>query len=85
MDMAKSLLYDCYAYIMVNHVHNSYPIRNPKKHLQSIFGLKEGDRIYIKGLGYLMYEGRYVSNYDYVDKGKDGLYQEIAIKCVTIN
>lgn len=83
--MAKSFLYECYAYIMVNHIHNSYPIRNPKNHLESIFALKEGDKLYIKGIGYLRYEGRYVSNYDYKEDGREGLYQEIGLKCITIN
>lgn len=84
MNMAKSIIYDCYAYIMVDHVHNSYPIRNPKNHLESIFRLKEGDIIFIKGLGQLEFVSKFVDNYDYRNKGKEGLYQEIALKCVTL-
>lgn len=82
--MAKSIRYDCYAYLIVDRPHNTYPIRNPKKHLESIFGLKEGDVIYIKGLGHLRYKSKRVDNFDYRDKGKDGLYQEIGLKCITI-
>lgn len=82
--MTKSIKYDCYAYLVVDRPTNTYPIRNPKDHLQSIFSLKVGDRMYIKGLGELTFDGKHVENYDYTDRGKEGLYQEIAIKCVTI-
>lgn len=80
-----SLKYDCYAYLVVDHVMNTYPIRNPKNHLESIFSLKEGDIIYIKGLGHLRFNGRRVDSCDYVDRGKDGLYQEIALVFNTVN
>lgn len=83
--MDKSIKYDCYAYLVIDRPTNTYPIRNPKNHLESIFSLKDGDIISIKGLGQLRYSGRQVENYDYVDKGKDGLYQEIALKCFTIH
>jgi hypothetical protein len=82
--MAKSIKYDCYAYLVIDRPTNTYPIRNPKNHLESIFSLKEGDIIYIKGLGHLRFDGKSVDNYDYVDRGKDGLYQEIALKCYTV-
>ena len=83
--MSKSTKYDCYAYIVVDRPTNTYPIRNPKNHLESIFSLKDGDIINIKGLGTLRFRTRHVDNYDYVDRGKGGLYQEISLKCFTIH
>jgi hypothetical protein len=77
--MAKSLKYDCYAFLAVNQPFNTYPIRNAERHLAEILSLKKGDVLYIKGLGHLQVHKLNVNNYDYVDRGKDGLYQEISV------
>lgn len=83
-NMAKNRIYDCYAYLCIDHIHNMYPIRNPKIHLDSIFKLKHGDLIYIKGKGQLKVRNIVITEYPYRDRGKDGLYQEVGINCITI-
>lgn len=83
--MAKSIIYNCYAYFVIDRPTNIYPIRDCKKHIKSIFSLQSGDIIYIKGIGKLRYQSRDVDNVDYVKYGKDALFQEIAINCFTIN
>jgi hypothetical protein len=82
--VAKSRLFDCYAYLIVDHVTNFYPFRDAKNHLDSISKLKQGDKIYIKGLGNLKVISTFTDNHKYKHNGKDGLYQEISIKCVTV-
>jgi hypothetical protein len=82
--MAKSRLFECYAYLIVDHVTNFYPIRDAKHHLDSIIKLKEGDKLYIKGLGNLKVISRFVDNHKFKNYGKDVLYQEISIKCITV-
>lgn len=81
---SKSLIYDCYACFIVDHFHKIYPVRSPKNHLESIFSLKVGDIVHIKGLGSLRFVRRHVENYDYREKGKDGLYQEISLSFITV-
>lgn len=85
--MAKSrkIEYSCYAYFVIDRPTNTYPIKDAKKHLESIYRLKKGDIISIKGLGNLVFDRRNVDNYDYVNKGIDGLYQEISLKCNIIH
>lgn len=82
--MSDSIIYDCYAYFSINQPHNTYPIRNPECHLEQILSLQKGDVLYIKGKGYLQVTNLYVTDYDYTDKGEDGLYQEIGVACVEI-
>lgn len=81
--MTKSRIYDCYAYLVIDYPHNSYPIRHPENHLDSIFRLKVGDKIYIKGKGHLTIRNVLTIDYPYRDKGRDGLYQEIEIQCIS--
>lgn len=82
--MAKSILYDCYAYIYIGYPHNSYPIQHPEQHLESILQLKEGDRIHIKGLGEMIMQKMFIDEHRYIKDGQDGLYQEISLKCTII-
>lgn len=73
--------YDCYGYFAIDHAHNTYPIRNVERHLESIFSLKKGDVLNLKGIGDLQVINLHVDEYNYRNKGKDGIYQEIAISC----
>jgi hypothetical protein len=71
--------YDCYAYFCIEHAHKTFPIRNAEHHLEKIIALKEGDVLYLKGLGELEVISLNIDNYDYPQMNY--LYQEIAISC----
>jgi hypothetical protein len=79
-----SIEYDCYGYFAIDHAHNIYPIRNAERHLESILSLQKGDVLYLKGIGHLQVINLYVDEYDYINKGKQGLYQEVAVSCKRI-
>jgi hypothetical protein len=72
---------DCYAYLCVNHAHNIFPIQAPLDHFETLSKLQKGDWIKIKGLGDLKVVNVNVDGFTYNDKGKQGIYQEVAIAC----
>jgi hypothetical protein len=76
--------YDCYGYFAIDRPHNTYPIKNVERHLESILSLKKGDVLNLKGIGDLQVINLNIDEYNYRDKGKDCLYQEIGIVCITI-
>jgi hypothetical protein len=78
--MSRSIEYSCYACFEVGNRLNSYPIRDAEHHLATLLSLKKGDVLYIKGLGQLQVSKSIsVVDYDYVNRGVDGLYQQISI------
>lgn len=76
----SDLDYSCYAYFCIDYAHNTYPVRDAEHNVASLLSLKEGDLLYLKGVGDLQVINLNVDNFAWTD----GLYQEIAVSCIKI-
>lgn len=78
-------VYECHAYICVDSAHHSYPIALTNELIDRLKELKDGDFLSIKGLGLLQIVYVTVDGYNYSNKGKQGLYEEIAVSSIRVS
>lgn len=77
--------YSCYVYLCINHIHNTYPIQDAKRHLDKILELKKGDVLHIKGLGELTVNIVDMRETVLADKKENFIYKEVGVQCTTLH